>query len=79
MGLSEFGALFNQFETARLRHVSFLLNLSPRRNLYSMMKKLSKNLGISEELAQDWIDRHEEIGPLDFLTWSSSQERSNTG
>ncbi len=61
------GAFFNQFEQARLRHISMLKELEPNRNHYSMVKKVAKNLGLSDELAELWVNRFDEVGNLSFL------------
>ncbi len=64
---SEFSAFFNEFELARLRHLTMLRHLASSRNEFSMMKKVSKNLGISEELAERWVIRHQEVGDVAFI------------
>jgi len=73
--ISEFSAFFNEFEEARLRHLTMLRLLAPHRNHYSMVKKVAKNLGISEELAERWVTRHEEIGDVPFLGDESLRSR----
>ncbi|MEP2890220.1 hypothetical protein [Tateyamaria sp.] len=65
--ISEFSAFFNAFELARLRHISMLRLLFPNRNNYSLIKKVSKNLGISDELAELWVARHNEVGEVTFI------------
>ena len=65
--LFEFGAFFNDFELARLRHLTMLRLLAPGRNEFSMVKKVSKNLGISEELAKRWVIRHQEVGDVTYI------------
>ena len=73
--ISEFSAFFNEFEEARLRYLTMLRLLTPQRNHYSMVKKVAKNLGISEELAERWVTRHEEIGDVPFLGDESLRSR----
>lgn len=65
--LAEHAAFFNEFELARLRHLTMLRHLAPDRNHYSMVKKVAKNLGISEELAELWVARHEETGEVAYV------------
>ncbi|MEL6377575.1 MAG: hypothetical protein AAFQ04_10330 [Pseudomonadota bacterium] len=72
---SEFSSFFNEFKEARLRHLTMLRLLAPQRNHYSMVKKVAKNLGISEELAERWVTRHEEIGDVPFLGDESLRSR----
>ncbi|KPN64648.1 hypothetical protein SAMN04488527_1693 [Aliiroseovarius crassostreae] len=59
-------AFFNQFEMARLRHLTLLKSIHPNRTRFSLTRKFSKNLGISEELAEKWIDRFEEAGGIEY-------------
>ena len=63
----EFPSFFNEFERARLRHLTMLRQLAPKRSRYSMVQKVAKNLGISEELAERWVARHEEVGGLSYI------------
>ena len=65
--ISGFSAFFNEFEQARLRHLTMLRRLTPNRSRYSMIKKVAKNLGISEELAERWVDRHVEVGEVPYI------------
>lgn len=44
-----------------------LVQLEPNRTHYSMVKKVAKNLGISEELAERWIARHREVGNTSYI------------
>ncbi len=53
-GLGEF---FDDFEDARLRHLKILHDLEPNRSEYSFAKKVSENLGISQDAAQEWVRR----------------------
>jgi hypothetical protein len=57
MPLAEMGSFFEQFPQARLRHVARLKVLQPNRTRYSLIKKVAKNLGVSDERAEYWIDR----------------------
>lgn len=65
--VSEFSGFFNEFVEARLRHLTLLRQLAPQRTHFSMVKKVAKNLGISEELAERWVARHEEVGDVPYL------------
>ena len=67
MVLEQNSSFFNGFEQARLRHLTMLRRLEPGRSRYSMVKKVAKNLGVSEELADRWVARHEEVGDLAYL------------
>ncbi|WP_171176063.1 hypothetical protein [Ruegeria sp. HKCCD8929] len=67
MQVEEFGAFFNGFEQARLRHLTMLSRMSPNRTEYSFTKKVSKNLGISEQLASQWVARFEEVGEVEYI------------
>ena len=44
-----------------------LKQLAPTRTHYSMVKKVAKNLGISEELAERWVARHQEVGDVSYI------------
>ena len=57
MELSEFGAFFEDYPEARMRHVEMLHKMRPTRTDYSFALKLAKNLGISQNQASVWIDR----------------------
>ena len=60
MPFAEMGAFFEAFETARLRHLTLLKRIHPNRTRYSLVKKVSKNLGISEERAEYWVKKYED-------------------
>lgn len=64
--IHDLGAFFNEFELARLRHLTLLRLIAPGRTEYSMVKKVSKNLGISEELAKRWVMHFKEVGDVKF-------------
>ncbi|MEL6827800.1 MAG: hypothetical protein AAFN91_16245 [Pseudomonadota bacterium] len=53
----EAGRFYAKFEAARLQHLWLLVQIEPNRSRYSLMKKVSKNLGITEEEAVSLIDR----------------------
>lgn len=55
MQLEEFGDFFENFKEARLRHLVLLKRLAPNRTDYSFARKVSKNLGISQERAEDLV------------------------
>lgn len=67
MKIDEFGAFFEDYELARLRHLAMLKQIHPNRNSYSLKLKVRKNLGISEERANYWVKRFEEVGELDYI------------
>jgi hypothetical protein len=56
MAITELGSFFEQFPSARLRHVVLLKAMQPGRSRYFLTRKLAKNLGISDERAEYWID-----------------------
>ena len=51
MPLTEMSSFFEAFEMARLRHLELLC---------SVVKKVSKNLGVSEQRAVYWVKKYEE-------------------
>ncbi|MGL6209222.1 MAG: hypothetical protein ACRC14_05255 [Paracoccaceae bacterium] len=55
MKIDELPALFVALEPARLRHIALLATLQPGRTDYSLARKLSKNLGISIEIAEQMV------------------------
>lgn len=55
MQLDEFVDFFDDFKEARLRHLELLMELEPDRTDYSLSRKVSKNLGISKEQADDLV------------------------
>lgn len=55
MPLEEFGDFFDNFKEARLRHMASLKQLAPNRTDYSFARKVSRNLGISQERAEDLV------------------------
>ena len=57
MELQEFGAFFEDYPEARMRHVAVLYRIRPTRTAYSFALKLSRNLGISQNQAEKWIER----------------------
>ncbi len=67
MDMSVFAAFFDDLETARLRHISMIRDLEPNRTDYSMVKKIAKNLGLSDEQANMWFIRFQEIGRLPYI------------
>ncbi|ASP33142.1 hypothetical protein [Labrenzia sp. VG12] len=63
MALSEFGAFFEDFPEARMREVAALYEKKhPNRTDHSFALSLSKNLGISQSQASDWIGRFHKRG-----------------
>jgi hypothetical protein len=55
MDIDEMGAFFESFPAARLRHIALLLEIAPNRTDYSLIVKVSRNLGISREAAERWV------------------------
>jgi hypothetical protein len=55
MSVDEMGDFFEGFATARLRHIALLSEMHPNRTEYSLVVKVSRNLGISREVAERWI------------------------
>ena len=56
---ADMAGFFETFEDARLRHLDLLWKIRPNRTRYSMVKKVAKNLGISDEAAEIWVTKHE--------------------
>lgn len=67
MNIEEFGRFFEEFELARLRHLTHLMDLDSGRNNYSLTKKVAKNLGVPEERAEYWVTRFQEVGEVEFV------------
>jgi len=67
LGNAVFAISFDEFETARLRHITMLRLLQPNRTDYSMTKKIGKNLGLDDHQAQYWLDRFKQSGDVPFL------------
>ena len=63
--LDGFGEFFEQFEIARLRHLTKLNKLSPNHTHYSMTLKVAKNLGITRERAEYWVTRFNQTGDVE--------------
>ena len=59
MPIADMAEFFETYETARLRHLDLLWKIGPNRTRYSMIKKVAKNLGISENAAKAWVTKHE--------------------
>ena len=55
MSVDEMGDFFEKFAAARLRHIALLSEMYPNRTEYSLVVKVSRNLGISREAAERWI------------------------
>ena len=58
MKIEEFGEFFDDYKDARLRHLTLLLQRQPNRTDYSLARKVSKNLGISQERAEYWVNTY---------------------
>ncbi|WP_299077687.1 hypothetical protein [uncultured Ruegeria sp.] len=69
----EFGSFFNKFEQARLRHLTMLSRMAPKRSEFSFAKKVSKNLGISEQLASLWVTRFGEVGDVEYVGMNAAK------
>lgn len=57
MELREFGAFFDNFPEARLRHLARLHEMAPARADFAFARKVAGNLGISQEKAEYWVAR----------------------
>ena len=55
LSINEMGEFFTEFREARLRHIRMLIEMEPNRTEYSLMKKVSKNLGIADQEAASLI------------------------
>ena len=63
MKVSEMGAFFKHYELARLRHIQMLTEIAPNRTDYSLMKKVGKNLGLTDKEASCLIKRFRSTDP----------------
>ncbi len=61
------GAFFEEFELARIRHITLLMDIHPNRSAYSLTKKVAKNLDLSEARARYWVGRFQEVGEVDYV------------
>lgn len=55
LSVNEMGEFFTEFREARLRHIRMLIEMEPNRTEFSLIKKVSKNLGISDEEATSLV------------------------
>jgi wyosine [tRNA(Phe)-imidazoG37] synthetase (radical SAM superfamily) len=62
MGVDEMGEFFEKFREARLRHIELLSEMHPNRTEYSLIVKVSRNLGISREDAERWVHAFRQAG-----------------
>ena len=67
MEVHEFAEFCESYETARLRHITMIRLLGPNRSEYSMVKKIGKNLGVSDEQARVWYERFWASGDVPFI------------
>ncbi len=67
LGNAVFSVPFDEFEIARLRHITMLRLLQPNRSDYSMTRKIRKNLGLDDDQAKAWLDRFKKSGDVSFL------------
>ena len=63
MPVSEMAAFFENFELARLRHIQLLTEIHPNRSDYSLMKKVAKNCGVTDERAIELLERFHNTDP----------------
>ena len=65
----DWGAFFEQFPEARLRHIHLLDMIQPNRSAYSLMLKIEKNCCIDRERAAAWLERYRQwIGSDENVT-----------
>ncbi|MEM7426094.1 MAG: hypothetical protein AAF441_08360 [Pseudomonadota bacterium] len=57
--IAELPPLVAGCELAKLRHIDLLTEIAPNRTRYSLIRKVAKNLGVSEDEAADWVERYE--------------------
>lgn len=55
MRVEEMADFFERFPAARQRHVELLSEIHPNRTEYSLIVKVSRNLGVSRESAEKWV------------------------
>ena len=67
MPIETMGEFFQKFETSRLRHLALLKKIHPKRTRYSFIKKVAKNLDVSDDEAERLVNRFTETGDLDYL------------
>lgn len=56
MQVAEMSVFCARFELARLRHIQMLTEIHPNRTDYSLMKKIGKNLGVTDDQASYLIE-----------------------
>ena len=66
--LDDSSRLFSDFETARLRYVA-MIGAHPARTGRVLVKKLSRNLGITEEDAAQWVAKFEASEGILWMDW----------
>lgn len=66
MGWQSFCDFFEQFPTARMRHLALLNDIHPKRSDYSMELKVAKNLKVTAEKAKALVAEFRTKGPLAY-------------
>ncbi len=65
MELKELGDFCEEFEIARLRHLAEVAKLHAYPDEKAFVLKVSKNLGISVDRAEQWVKRFKLADPVD--------------
>ena len=72
-----FADFFEDFEVARLRHITMLRRMFPTMIPYAFHKKVSKNLGLTSEKGHYWIKKFDEAGEVDYRGDYEKSENGN--
>lgn len=63
MSIDEFPEFFEYLEPARLRHIGVLMRLKPGQSDRTLIRKLSRNLGISVSTSEQLVARFKALDP----------------
>jgi hypothetical protein len=66
--------IFNGLSDARIRYVTMIHQLNPKKPYKGLIRKLAASVGVSEDEAEISINRYGETGGLPFVPWSRSQK-----
>ncbi len=54
------------FQVARLRHITMLRRMFPNMTPYAFQRKVSKNLGLTDDMARHWIETFNKVGEVEY-------------
>jgi len=63
--------IFNELSDARIRYITMIHQISPKKPHKGLVKKLAASIGISEDEAERAVRRFEEVGELPFIPWTT--------